>query len=72
MTDAEGTDMLPEYDLEALGEPEQSRYSRRYWESRQLRVLDPDLVERFQDSKAVNEALREYIELKKRRPGAGM
>ncbi len=60
----EADDMLPEYDLASMGEPEVGKYYVRYWKSRGGRLLDPDLASRFQDSESVNDALRDYIRLK--------
>jgi len=38
-------------------------FARRYGRNRNLRVLSPDLLDRFPDSDAVDDALRAYIRL---------
>jgi hypothetical protein len=62
--DPEADDMLPEYDFESM-----EMHRGRTYERLQLlannRVLAPDLAAEFQDSEAVNEALREYLRLKR-------
>jgi hypothetical protein len=54
-------DMLPEYDFRG---GVRGKYARDYGRSRNLRVLDPDLLPVFPDSDSVNEALRELLRVK--------
>ncbi len=61
---AKEQDLLPEYDF---SKGVRGKYSVRYREGTNVIVLDPDLVERFPDSKAVNRALRSLVELADRR-----
>lgn len=61
---AKDRDLLPEYDF---SKGVRGKYVARYREGTNVIVLDPDLVERFPDSKAVNRALRTLVELADRR-----
>ena len=54
-------DMLPEYDFRG---GVRGKYARDYDRSRNLRVLDPDLLDEFPDSDSVNEALRALLRVK--------
>lgn len=56
-------DMLGEYDF-AHGR--RGRYAQRYAEGTNVILLDPDVVTEFRDSRQVNDALRELLELRKR------
>jgi len=56
-------DMLDEYDF-ANGR--RGRYAQRYAEGTNVILLDPDVVTEFRDSRQVNDALRELLELRKR------
>ena len=62
--DPEADDMLPEYDFESM-EMHQGRTYERLRRHDNNRLLAPDLAARFKDSEAVNEALREYLRLKR-------
>jgi ribosomal 50S subunit-associated protein YjgA (DUF615 family) len=42
------------------------KYARRYNQGTNLVVLEPDVLEKFPDSDAVNKALRELIKLAKK------
>ncbi|CAN5452616.1 hypothetical protein BH09SUM1_BH09SUM1_06510 [soil metagenome] len=59
---AEDTEMLPEYDFSK--KPfRQGHHYERFQAAMNNRVLEPDLAAKFQDSKAVNDALRQYLVL---------
>jgi hypothetical protein len=51
-------DMRPEYDF---SNAVRGKYHRRYMESSNVVVIDPDVHEKFKNSAAVNEALRTLI-----------
>ncbi len=51
-------EMRPEYDFSG---GVRGKYYRRYMESTNVVVLEPDVHERFKNSTAVNEALRSLI-----------
>ncbi len=53
-----GQEMRPEYDF---SRGVRGKYYRRYMESSNVVVIDPDVHERFKNSAAVNEALRTLI-----------
>lgn len=62
MKDERDPDMLEEYDfLDAV----RGKYADEYAAGTNVVVLDPDLAERFRTAREVNEALREFIRLKK-------
>ena len=58
-------DLRPEYDFGKLGESVRGKYSEAYKQSRNLVLLDEDVVEAFPDEKAVNDALRLLVKLAK-------
>jgi hypothetical protein len=66
-----GSDELrPEYDLrELLRRSVRGKYARRYHAGTNLVLLDPDVRRVFRDPRAVNEALRLVIQLRKIRAG---
>jgi hypothetical protein len=64
MAQAHDSGLLPEYDF-TRGRVEQGKFLGQSQRAKATRVLAPDLVEKFQDSEAVNEALREYLRLKR-------
>ncbi len=51
-------DMRPEYDFSGAV---RGKYYRRYLESSNVVVIEPDVHEKFKNSAAVNEALRTLI-----------
>lgn len=51
-------DMRPEYDFSGAV---RGKYYRRYLESSNVVVIDPDVHERFGNAEAVNDALRTLI-----------
>lgn len=56
-------EMLEEYDFTA---GRRGRYAQRYAEGTNVVLLDPDVVTEFRDSREVNDALRELLEIRKR------
>jgi hypothetical protein len=64
-------DVLPEYDLRALLKGAvRGKYAKRYRGGTNLVRLEPDVRRAFPDERAVNEALRLVIELRKVGGGA--
>lgn len=61
---AEETEMLPEYDLESMNLHQGLTYERLQRE-RGRRFLTPALAEHFPNDASVNEALEEYLRLKR-------
>lgn len=59
-------EMRPEYDFSG---GIRGKHYRRYIESSNVVVLDPDVHERFRNSDAVNEALRSLIRKEDTRQG---
>ncbi|HEX5442864.1 MAG TPA: hypothetical protein VFW87_03500 [Pirellulales bacterium] len=55
--------MLDEYDF---SKGERGKYAKRYSEGTKIVVLAPDVAEVFQDSEAVNDALRGLVEIIRR------
>ncbi len=51
-------EMLPEYDFSGAV---RGKYADAYAEGTNVVLLDPDVAERFPDSKAVNDALRRLV-----------
>lgn len=45
---------------------ERGKYAKRYREGTNIVLIEPDLLESFPNDKAVNDALREFLEIKKR------
>ena len=69
-------ELRPEYDVAALLENGvQGKYARQYREGTNLVLLEPEIHKQFADDKAVNDALRLVLELRKiggrRRGGRG-
>ena len=52
--------LRPEYDLD-FSKAVRGKYYRRYIESTNVVVLDPDVAAAFQNSEAVNQALRAML-----------
>ena len=59
-------EMRPEYDFSGAV---RGKYYRRYVESSNVVVIDPDVHERFKNAAAVNEALRTLIRAAGREQG---
>ena len=53
-------DLRPEYDFD-FSKAVRSKYYRQYIESTNVVVLDPDVAVAFQNSEAVNQALRAML-----------
>jgi len=60
-------DLRPEYNLAELKGGTRGRYRKGYEESSNVVVIEPDLAEAFPNTKAVNNALRELLKLRKAR-----
>ena len=58
---SENDDLRPEYSEELIKAGERGKYAKRYRESTNVVLIDPDLHKIFPDSEAVNKALREYV-----------
>lgn len=56
-------DIRPEYDFSGAV---RGKYYKRYVESTNVVVLEPDLASRFRNSASVNKALRAYLKGSKR------
>ena len=69
-SDKMGDELRPEYDMsQLLKGAVRGKYAKRYQAGTNLVLLDPDVRKAFRDEKAVNEALRLVIELRKIRSG---
>ncbi len=59
-------ELRPEYDLKSLIKGGvRGKYAKKYREGTNLVLLEPDVAKAFPDEKAVNEALRLVMKLKK-------
>ena len=59
-------DLRPEYDLgQLLKTGVRGKYAKRYHAGTNLVLLDPDIRKAFRSEKAVNQALRLVLELRK-------
>lgn len=54
-------EMRDEYDLSSLKRGERGKYAKRLREQSNVVVIDDDLTQAFPNSKAVNDALREFL-----------
>ena len=64
--DVNNHDLRPEYDLAGLLKSGvRGKYAKRYHAGTNLVRLDPDVRKAFRDEKAVNDALRLVLELRK-------
>ena len=64
--DKSSDELRPEYDLrEMLTGGVRGKYAKRYHAGTNLILLDPDIRKAFRSERAVNEALRLVIELRK-------
>ena len=61
MNNSDKDTMRDEYDLSTLGNPVKGKYAQRYKEGSNVVVIDPDLVEKFPNTEAVNKALRDLL-----------
>ena len=65
-TSSRSDELLPEYDLgQLLKRGVRGKYAKRYHAGTNLVLLDPDVRKAFRSEKAVNDALRLVIELRK-------
>ena len=65
-TSSRSDELLPEYDLDQLLKGGvRGKYAKRYRAGTNLVRLDPDVRKAFRSEKAVNDALRLVIELRK-------
>lgn len=68
--DKMGDELRPEYDMsQLLKGAVRGKYAKPYHAGTNLVLLDPDVRKAFRDERAVNEALRLVIELRKIRSG---
>ena len=58
-------DLQPEYDFRAMRGVERGKYATRYRERLRMVRLADDLAGAFADEAAVNEALREYLRVRR-------
>jgi hypothetical protein len=65
-SDKRNDDLRQEYDLrQLLKGGVRGKYAKRYHAGTNLVLLDPDIRKAFRDEKAVNEALRLVLQLRK-------
>jgi len=65
-TGSRSDELLPEYDLgRLLKGGVRGKYAKRYHAGTNLVLLDPDVRKAFRSEKAINDALRLVIELRK-------
>jgi hypothetical protein len=63
-------DLRPEYPADLIRSGERGKYAKRYREEgTNLVLIEPDLHWLFPDSAAVNRALRDYVEKRKKSAG---
>ena len=58
-------DLRPEYNLAELKGGVRGKYRKDYEENSNVVVIEPDLAKAFPNTKAVNDALRELLKLRK-------
>ena len=61
MNQRENDDLRPEYPAELIRSGIRGKYAKRFREGSNVVIIDPDLSDAFPNSKAVNEALRDYL-----------
>ncbi len=59
-------DLRPEYSEDLIRSGIRGKYAKRYRSQSNVIVVDDDLTDVFPNAKAVNDALRDYLELRKR------
>jgi len=65
-------ELRPEYDLKSLRKGGvRGKYAKRYLEGTNLVLLEPEVAKAFPNEKAVNEALKLVMKLKKVQENAG-
>jgi hypothetical protein len=63
-------DLRPEYPADLIRSGVRGKYAKRYREEgTNLVLIEPDLHRLFPDSAAVNRALRDYVEKRKKSAG---
>ncbi|MDA1372878.1 MAG: hypothetical protein O2971_19280 [Proteobacteria bacterium] len=55
-------DLRSEYPSDLIKSGERGRYTQRFRDGTNVVLLDPDLHEKFPDSRSVNSALRDYLQ----------
>jgi hypothetical protein len=58
--------LRPEYDLKSLGTGARGKYYECYQQGTNVVVIEPELSREFPNAKAVNDALREVLEGRKK------
>ncbi len=59
-------ELRPEYSEDLIRSGVRGKYAKRYRSQSNVIVVDDDLTDAFPNSKAVNDALRDYVELRKK------
>ncbi len=59
-------DLRPEYSEDLIRSGIRGKYAKRYRSQSNVIVVDDDLTDVFPNSKAVNDALRDFLELRKK------
>ncbi len=59
-------DLRPEYAEDLIRSGIRGKYAKRYRSQSNVIVVDDDLTDVFPNSKAVNDALRDYLKLRKK------
>jgi hypothetical protein len=59
-------DLRPEYSEDLIRSGIRGKYAKRYRSQSNVIVVDDDLTDVFPNAKAVNDALRDYLELRKK------
>ncbi len=59
-------DLRPEYSEDLIRSGLRGKYAKRYRSQSNVIVVDDDLTDVFPNSKAVNDTLRDYLELRKK------
>jgi len=54
-------DLRPEYPPELIRSGVRGKYAKQFREGSNVVLIDPDLVSAFPNTKAVNDALRQYL-----------
>ena len=57
-------DLRPEYSKDLIRSGIRGKYAKRYRSQSNVIVVDDDLTDVFPNCKAVNDALRDYLELR--------
>ena len=59
-------ELRSEYPEELIRSGIRGKYAKRYRSQSNVIIVDDDLTDTFPNSKAVNDALRDYLELRKK------